>query len=231
MARSLLKSRAQSNDLSRRLVTMTDPANAASEAYLTLRTRLLNTPLTDGSPKVILITSPGSMEGKSITCANLGVVLAQADKNVLLIDCDFRSPMIHKIFGLHNAEGIVNVLAGDRSLQEVWQESIAGLKVVPVGSAQPTHPTELLSSRRFAHFVDQVRGEKFDYVLIDSSPTQQVSDPTILATQGDGVLLVLDQSTRKETLRQSVRGLEAVGANILGTVMNNVKNRRGARFY
>lgn len=237
MARSLLERRArreeaQSNDLSQRLVTITDPTDAASEAFLTLRTRLHHALPHDGSPKIILVTSPGPTEGKSTTCANLGVVLAQTDENVLLVDCDFRKPAMHKIFALHNGEGIVNVLAGERSLQEVWQEPIPGLKVVAAGPVPPDNPAGLLSSRRFAKFVDLVRGERLDYVLIDSPPIQQVSDSTILATQGDGVLLVIDpRSTRKETLRQSVRGLEAVEANIVGTVMNNVKNGRGVRFY
>lgn len=235
MTRYLLERRARregarSNDLSRRLVTIMDPTHPASDAYHALRIRLLNAAPVGGSPKVILITSPDSLEGKSTTCANLSVVLAQADKNVLLLDCDFRKPSIHEIFAYPNSEGIVNVLAGERSLQEVWHEPIPGLRVVAVGHV-PSNPAELLSSMRFAQFVDQVREEKFDYVLIDSPPTHQVSDPTILATQGDGVLLVLDQSTRKEALRRSVRSLQAVGANILGTVMNNRKNRRGARFY
>lgn len=235
MARSLLDKwargeEAQSNALSQRLVTIADPANAASEVYRTLRTRLRNTQLADGrQPKVILVTSPGSMEGKSTTCANLGVVLAQGDKDVLLVDCNFREPTIHEIFALSSTWGIVDVLSGERSLQDVWQEPIPRLKAVPVGSAPP-NATELLSSRRFARVVDRAR-EEFDYVLLDSPPTQQASDPEVLATQSDGVLLVLDvQSTPKETLRQSVRGLEAVGANVLGTVMNNVPNGKAARF-
>jgi capsular exopolysaccharide synthesis family protein len=235
MARSLperqaRREEAQSNDFSQRLVTIADPANAASEVYRTLRTRLFSTRLADGrQPKVILVTSPGSMEGKSTTCANLGVVLAQADKDVLLVDCDFRRPAIHRIFALRNQEGIVNVLAGGRDLQDVWQEPIPRLKAVAVGPAPP-NPTELLSSWRFARVIDRAR-EEFDYVLLDSPPSQQVSDPEVLATQSDGVLLVLDvRSTPKGTLRHSVRSMEAVGANILGTVVNNVPNGKGARF-
>jgi receptor protein-tyrosine kinase len=169
------------------------------------------------------------MEGKSTTCANLGVVLAQGDKDVLLVDCDFRKPTIHKIFALRSMWGIVDVLAGERSLQDVWQEPIPRLKAVAVGAAPP-NPTELLSSWRFAQVVERAR-EEFDYVLLDSPPTQQASDPEVIATQSDGVLLVLDAlGTPKETLRQSVRGMEAVGANILGTVVNNVPNDKSARF-
>ena len=71
--------------------------------------------------------------------------------------------------------------------------------------------------------MSQARGE-FDYVLMDASPLQSVSDPIILGSQADGVLLVFDaQSTRKRAVAQSIRSLEAVGVNVLGTVMNGVK--------
>lgn len=210
----------KSADLSDRLVTTMAPMSPATEAYRALRTNLFYA-IVDQPPKVIVLTSPGPREGKSTTFANLGVVLTQANKSVLLLDCDFRKPVVHKIFGLRNLQGLVDVVVGDRSLQEVWHEPLPGLKVVTVGPIPP-NPAEILSSRRFGEFLDRMR-EEFDYVLIDAPPVEMVSDPLILATQGDGVLLVLDaQSTRKGTFRHSLRSLETVGANVLGTVMNNV---------
>ena len=87
----------------------------------------------------------------------------------------------------------------------------------------PFNPAELLGSRRFASFLSRAR-EEFDYVLMDSSPLGFVSDPVILALQADGVILVFDaQNTRKRAVTQSIRRLEAVRANILGTVMNGAK--------
>jgi receptor protein-tyrosine kinase len=149
-------------------------------------------------------------------------VLAQAEKRTLLVDCDLRKPVVHKLFGLRNVQGIVNVLVGEHSLSEVWQEPLQGLKVVTTGPIPP-NPAELLGSRRFAEFLASIRKD-FDYVLIDAPPVQLVSDPAILASQGDGVLLVIDaQETRKGAVRQAMRSLEAVGAVVLGTVMNNVK--------
>jgi receptor protein-tyrosine kinase len=219
----------KSDDLSGRLVTIIDPTSVPSEAYRTLRTSLFYT-LVDTPPKVIVLTSPGPREGKSTTCANLGVVLAQADKSTLIVDCDFRKPVIHKVFSLHNLFGIVNVLAEERGLERVLHNPLPGLNVVTVGPVPP-NPAELLGSRRFAEFLGLARQE-FDYVLVDVPPTQVVSDAAIVATQSDGVLLVLDaQNTRKSSFRQSVRGLEAVGANILGTVMNNVKASRGSYYH
>ena len=222
------KKRESEADFAQRLVTNLDPTSPVSEAYRTLRTNLLYT-LVDEPPKVVVLTSSGPGEGKSTTCANLGVVLTQASKSVLILDCDFRRPVMHKIFGLRNLHGIINVLTEEHDLQEVWKEPVAGLKVVPVGPIPP-NPAEVLGTQRFSKFVASVR-EEFDYVLIDTAPIGVVSDPLILATQGDGVLLVLDaQNTRKGSVRRAMRNLESVGGNVLGTVMNNAQVSRGTYY-
>jgi len=181
-----------------------------------------------------MLTSASPKEGTSTTCANLGVALAQANRNTLLIDCDLRNPVLHKIFGLRNIRGLVDVLVGAYDLQAVLQEPFPNLQVATAGPV-PHNPSELLSSERFAELVNQVR-QRFDYLLIDSSHVLMdssslgaLADPVVLATQVDEVLLVLNaQSTDKETLQRAVHTLETGGANILGTIVNNVKvSRRG----
>jgi len=210
-------------------VTVLDPSGVASEAYRTLRTSLLYA-VVDAPPKVVVVTSPGGAEGKSTTCANLAVVLAQAGKSTLVIDCDLRKPTMHKIFGLRNFVGVVDALAKELPLREIWHEPLPNLKVVTAGPIPP-NPAELVGSRRFAQVLGRMRGE-FDYVIIDSPPVGLVSDPMVLATQGDGALLVLDsQHTRRNSLRQAVRALESVGAKVLGTVMNNAKAEMGGYYY
>jgi capsular exopolysaccharide synthesis family protein len=213
----------KSGGLSGCLVTALEPHSPASEAYRTLRTNILHS-LIDGTPPrvVVVVTSPGSKESKSAVCANLGVALAQAGKNTLIVDCDLREPRMHRIFGLGGSQGIVEILKGECHLREVCQEPLPGLKVLTANTAPP-NPAELLESQRLSDLLADVR-EEFDYVLVDSSPAGLVSDSAILATQGDGVLLVLDgRKTRKANVRRTVRNLTAVGATILGTVMNNVK--------
>src|SRR5829696_2644606 len=119
-----------------------DPTSGVSEVYRSLRTNLLYSAVAKPL-KAIVMTSPGQGEGKSTTCANLGVVLAQAAKNVLILDCDLRRPVMHKFFSLRNFYGIVEVLIKERQLQEVWTEPVEGLHVVTVGRIPP-NPTELL---------------------------------------------------------------------------------------
>ena len=216
------------DDLSGRLVTVEDPAGIASEGYRALRTRLFYI-LADLPPQVIMLTSASPKEGTSTTCANLGVALAQANRSTLLIDCDLRNPVLHKIFGLSNIRGLVDALVGAHDLQAVLEEPFPNLQVAIAGPV-PHNPSELLSSERFAELVNQVR-QRFDYLLIDSSHVLMdssslgaLADPVVLATQVDEVLLVLNaQSTDKETLQRAVHTLETGGANILGTIVNNVK--------
>jgi capsular exopolysaccharide synthesis family protein len=157
------------------------------------------------------------------------VVLAQADKNTLIMDCDLRRPSMHKFFGLRNLRGVVDILADEYDLLDC-EQPLSGLSVAPSGPVPP-YPTELLGSRRFAQIVDDAR-RQFDYVLIDSSPTEMFSEAAILAALGDGVLLVLDaQSTSKSSVRRALHGMQSVGANVLGTVMNNVTAPKSTNYY
>ena len=213
------------------LITILDPTGEAAEAYRTLRTSLIygaeNTPL-----KMVLVTSPGSAEGKSTVCANLGVVLAQAGKRTLTVDCDFRRPTLHKIFGLDTIRGLVDCIVAESSLPEVYREPVSGLdlKVLTAG-ALPPDPSEVLSSRPLSELLAKFR-EEFDYVLLDSPPIGLVSDPAIIGTQSDGILLTLDaQKTTKEAVRQAMRRLTDVGANVLGTVTNNVGKSSAYSYY
>jgi capsular exopolysaccharide synthesis family protein len=231
MARFRRRGQAQKDKadaLSEQLVTVLDPAAVASEAYRSLRTSLIYA-VADAPPTVIQITSPGLMEGKSTTCANLAVVLAQADKETLVIDCDLHEPSLHKIFGVPNVNGMVNVLSGEYDLSEVCTEPFPGLKILSTGPIPP-NPAEFLISGRFAQLVGQAR-RLFDYVLIDSPPTELVSDPMIIAAQADAVLLVLDsEETTKGSLQRAMRDLKAVGANVLGTVLNRAPKTETRRY-
>jgi receptor protein-tyrosine kinase len=231
VARFLSRTQAQRNNddaLSEQLVTVLDPASVASEAYRSLRTSLLYT-VANTPPTVILVTSPGLMDGKSTTCANLAVVLAQAGKETLVIDGDLHKPSLHKIFGVPNVSGMVNVLSGEYDLSEICTEPFPGLKILSTGPIPP-NPAELLISGRLAPLIGQAR-QLFDYVLIDSPPTGLVSDPMIIATQADAVMLVLNsEETSKTSMHTAVHDLEAVGANVVGTVINKAPKAETRRY-
>src|SRR5215211_2817164 len=217
------------DDILGHLITLSEPDGPTAEAFRALSVNLLYA-LADMPSKVVVLTSPDAREGKSLTCSNLGVVLAQMDKRTLIVDCDFRGPVQHEILSLRNSHGLANVLVGEHEPPEVWHESLAaGLWATTAGHLPP-NPVRLLGSRRFAGFLTRARQE-FDYVLIDSPPTQPVSDSMLLAPQADGVLLVFDsQSTRKRIVRESVRSLQAVKANVLGTVITNFGDAHNSNY-
>jgi succinoglycan biosynthesis transport protein ExoP len=207
------------------LVTTADPGAPAAEAYRALRTMLLHA-FVDRAPKTIVFTGIGGNGHQTATCANLGVVLSQVDKKVLILDCDFRNPTTGRLFGLHNADGLADVLEGRCDLREVWSEPLPGLRVVAAGSV-PHDPTELLGSERFSRFLDGLRG-KFDYVLIDTPPIGVAPDAAILSSRSDGVLLVLQtHTTLKESVQPAVYSLKAFGANVLGMVIDNTRGLDG----
>jgi len=208
-------------DVLGRLVTISDPTSATADAFHALGANL-HYVLMDAPSRVIALTSPGIGEGKTTVCANLGVVLAQADENVLVVDCDLHRPAMHGVFGLRNLQGLENVLSGERRPHDIQQEPMPGLKVITTGPLPP-YPAELLGSMRFKEFLRQA-GSEFGYVLLDCPPVSMVPDSLVLAAQADGVLVVLDaQSTRKVALRRTIQGLESVRSNVLGTVMGNVE--------
>jgi signal peptidase I len=210
---------AKSDNLTQGLAAILEPAGRASEAYRSLGRKLVHTSV-EKLPKVTVVTSPGRGGGKSVTCANLGVVLAQAGKSTLVVDCDFRKPVIHKVFGFDNLLGTVDVLDGVVWLHEVYREAIPGLKVAPAGPTPPD-PEGRLGSPRFTEFLARAR-EEFEYILINAHPTETVSNLDAFASRGDAVLLVLHaQKVRRDSLRRSIRNLETNGARVLGTVVHN----------
>jgi capsular exopolysaccharide synthesis family protein len=210
------------------MVTLLDPAGTAAEAYRTLRTNLRFS-FVDEPPKVIVVSSAISGEGKSTVCANLGVALAEAGKSTLLLDCDLRKPNMHKVFGLRNVFGLADVLARQRNLREVLHELPGGPKVITSGTLPP-NALNVLGSERFAELLAQVRQE-FDYVLLDSPPIKGGSDAAVLAHLGDGMLLVVDaQNTRRWVLQGSLRSLEQTEVNVLGTIMNKMEPSLGDEY-
>lgn len=227
MIRNLAARTAQKKSLVKgfpdRLVTIVDPESAASAAYHMLAIGIQSR-LAETTTKMIALTSACAMEGKSTTCANLGVALAQAGKRTLIMDCDLRRPVMHKIFKVHDLWGTVNALRGECGLQETLQHPLSKLSVAPVGLTPP-NPVELISGDLFAEYLLDIRREKFEYVLLDVPPVGTVSDSLIIANRTDGALLVIDaRSTPKEQVWQCRRHLDAVGISVVGVALNHVKD-------
>lgn len=204
------------------LITVQKPHSVSSEAFRTLRTNLgfagIERPF-----RSILVTSPQALDGKSTVIANLAVVMAQAGHKVLLVDCDLRKPQQHKLFDLPNQTGFTTCLARKLKFSTAAAKiELNNLWVLPSGPIPP-NPAELLNSSRVQMMWNQLLQE-YDYVLIDSSPVLAVTDPTILSTQADAVIMVVrSEFTRSQAALQARDQLARADARLLGVILNHVK--------
>lgn len=211
------------------LITESNPKSPISEGYRILRTNIEFSTI-DQNLQVIMVTSSKPNEGKSTTSANMAVAFAQANKRVLLIDADLRKPSQHHIFGKSNRSGLTSALFKQKELEEVIQQSnTENLSVIHAGPTPP-NPSELLSSKQMATLLATTR-EMFDVIIIDTPPILSVTDAQIVATQSDGVVLVIDSGkVKKDAALKAKASLGHVNAKLIGVVLNNI-NRKHSDSY
>jgi non-specific protein-tyrosine kinase len=237
-------------DYSEMLITEREPRSPITETYRSLRTNLQFLAI-DSPLRVILITSSGPGEGKSVTASNLAAVFARAGKSVILVDADLRRPVVHKIFGLKNRIGLTTWLVGQgeeggaqggpngADATEVGRHSLLSyLQPTPVPKLQvlcsgalPPNPAEVLGSNRMREFLDEATAMA-DVVIVDSPPCVTVTDAVVLSQWVNGVLLVLDsQNTHRQGAKRAKENLAAAGARVLGAVVNRFDTRGSGYYY
>jgi len=214
-------------ELSGKIISAEHAPPSVSEAYRTLRTNLrfasLDVPLT-----TLLITSASPGEGKSVTAANLAVVMAQSDRSVIIVDGDLRRPVQHMIFRVPNNEGLTSALlqGNPGTVSYLQATGIENLRVVTSGPLPP-FSSELLGSQRMADLIEHLKSLA-DVIIFDSPPCLAVTDAAVLSTQVDGVLMVVNaRGTRRGTAEQGLESLKKVGGNVVGAVLNHFSGRNG----
>jgi capsular exopolysaccharide synthesis family protein len=206
------------------------PRSSFAEGIKTLRTNLMFM-APDNPPKLLLVTSPGPGEGKTMCSTNMAIAMAQSGLRTLIVDTDLRRPRVHKAMACDNKIGIANVITGESKLEDAIQTSeIENLFVLPAGTIPP-NPAELLHATAFREIVREL-GQRFDRVIFDSPPLGAVSDALILSHMVDAALLILKfGQTRRELLRRSIEQLETVGAPFMGCVLNHIDASSSAYSY
>ncbi|WP_293393010.1 CpsD/CapB family tyrosine-protein kinase [Phascolarctobacterium sp.] len=205
------------------LIAYNDLKNPATEAYRVIRTSI-QFAQAGKELKTLAVTSCTPNEGKSTTAANLAVVLTQAGKSVLLLDCDMRNPTVHKNFNLSNKVGLSSCISMGTALSDAVQKtSIEGLYAL-TGGVIPPNPSELLGSEQMKNVLQRAK-EQYDYVLIDTPPVMPVTDALIVSRFVDGMILVIASAEIKVEMARDVKNqLVNAGANILGVVLNKVRS-------
>ena len=203
------------------LVAAIAPHSAIAEQYRAIRTRISQRE--DQAPvRTVMVTSPGTREGKSITAANLALTTAQElQRRVVLVDGDLRRPSVQALFGIDvSGPGLSDVLSGQATLDEalVYLPDF-GLTVLPAGTTPP-FPTELLGSTAMRRVLDTLRA-RFDRVLLDVPPVMPLADVGTVAPLVDGVVVVVRAGvTQRPALDQALSALDET--KVLGLVLNEV---------
>jgi len=214
-----------------KLITSQEPLSPITEAYRTILSRI-QFMSEQQSSKTILVTSAIPGEGKSITVANLGLIMAQANLKVIIVDADLRYPTIHEIFALSSEMGLKDLLYSPQvKIEDILKKTeIANLQIITSGG-RLENPSELLSlnlvSKPFASLRNMA-----DVIIFDSPPSLLVSDATILANQVDEVILVIEaERSRRSAVRQAIDNLKLAGAKWIGCIINRVPRRGGEHYY
>lgn len=200
-----------------------------AEAYRILRTNIeFNRKSADSN--AITIVSGGAGEGKSTTLVNLAYICAQGGYNTLMIDGDLRRPKLHTFFDINNSVGLTNYLTTALQLEDViLQTPIENLYFMPSGIL-PADAAGILNSRRMSELIADVKN-RFDLVLIDSPPILGVSDASVLASEVDLTIIVIQHRKLPRTMLLRVKqAIENVGGNLLGVVLNNVDVRSDSQY-
>lgn len=180
--------------------------------------------------KVISVASANPQEGKSTVAANLAIVMSGQFKKVLLVDCDLRKPVVHKLFHASNRHGVSNLLMEQnfdpiyisKYYQQILHPNIANeLYIIPSGPSVP-NPSEMLSSKKFVDLIQQLRNS-FDIIILDGPPVLPVPDSIPIGLAADGTLFVVaSEKTEREQAKIAVTLLKRSQVNILGTILTMI---------
>lgn len=212
------------------LVVEKYPKAIVSENIKSLRTDLQFTAI-DKNLKTLLVTSTNASEGKSFVSANLAISFAQAEKKVLLVDCDLRKGRVHRLFDVPNTDGLSNLLTDDleNAMHYIHNTGVDNLDIITCGT-YPPNPSELLASRKMKKLLTSLR-HRYDIIIFDGAPIGGLADSVILASLMDEtVIVVRDGATSRTDLMAAKGELEKVGAKMAGVVFNMV-NRKSSKYY
>lgn len=201
-----------------------------AESYRVLRTNIqFSKKMADGHS--LCLTSGGAGEGKSLTACNLAFIYAYAGQRTLLVDADLRRPTQHKMFKVSNAVGLADYLLGHKSARDlVLRTPVEKLDFIPSGKL-PSSAHGVMTVDKLRGFMDQIQSD-YDMVIFDAPPIMGVSDASILASEVDGVLLVVQHRSYPRAVSGRAKTMiDNVGGNLVGVVLNNININRDYYYY
>jgi polysaccharide biosynthesis transport protein len=203
------------------LLAHESPMSGFSEATRSLRTNLMFAS-PDQPYRRLLVASAAPSEGKTTVAVSIAVSMAQGGQRVCIVDCDLRRPRLHRIFDRAGDVGLMNVILGECTIDEVAKPTIVpNLYCVPCGPIPP-NSADVVQSEKFKKLLDEL-SQRFDRVILDSPPLIAVTDSAIISQFVDGVVFVIRAfKTSPAACRSGLRALYDIDAPIAGAVLNAV---------
>jgi len=225
------KEKASNEQLNReKLLTNYSEKSPIAESYRSMKTSLLFLSQ-DMEKNVFVISSANPSEGKSLVTMNLGISFAQGGNSILVIDCDFRRPVQHKLLNMERKPGLTNHLFGEIDLDDIIRETpIPNLSLITAGTSPP-NPAEMLQSRKMKEFLEVIR-HRYDIVLIDTPPIMACVDSRVVGQSSDAMIVVAKvESTKISDLEHVVQQARKLNVNVVGVILNQVEFRYGYPYY
>jgi capsular exopolysaccharide synthesis family protein len=212
-------------------VVKESPGSSIAESFRNLRSSLFirfrKEPL-----KVILITSAQPQDGKSFICANLAASIASVGHKTIVVDCDLRRPTLHEKFKIDNSVGLSQYMINHTPKEEIiFKSDIENLSIVPAGPVLP-NSSELIEAGVLDELIDYLKN-KFEYVIIDTTPTGLVADAALMMKYASLILLVCRNNfTRKDVFSEALNLFNINKIENFDVVLNdlNIKKSRYGRY-
>lgn len=208
------------------VLAKTNSPQFVTESFRSTLASILRNQVAGRPQKIILVTSPGPSEGKTTVVQNLGMVLAESGRRVLLVDADFRRPHLHRKFNMPNEWGLIDLLCEDLPLSEYSPERLEVPTGLPGLSILPNRVTEnnvakALYSPRLRAILEAI-SKRYDMILVDAPPILSVADARIIAPLTDSLILVLRCGyTDRESALEAYQRIQEDGLSLLGTVLTD----------
>lgn len=205
------------------------PLSSFAEAFRNLRASVTYSRL--GEPvKVVAITSSLPGEGKTTTSVCLARSAAQQGLRVVLVDCDLRRRSVNRLFGAEPTRGLIEVLAGEASLEEVLTtDQVTGARLLPLAKSSLT-PKDVFGSAAMDRLLDELR-RTYDLVILDTAPVLPVADTRVLAPKADVVVFLAHwRKTPQHAIEAAFRLLSGTGAHLAGVALTQVDMKQQSKY-
>ncbi|MEK9213186.1 GumC family protein [Sphingomonas sp. 2378] len=207
-----------------------DRKSSLVDAYLSVQANLQFT-TEHGVPRSLAITSTRPAEGKSTTALALAALLARAQRRVVLVDGDMRSPSMHSLIGVSHDNGLSNYLAGSDEIDAMLHHAEKFGFAIMTSGPLPPNAAELLTSSRLQKLLGELL-ERFDHVVIDSPPVMGLADAPLIASRVEGVIYAVEShGIRASLVATGINRLVSANAHIIGGVLTKFEARRSMTGY